>query len=231
MENTLPIGTTAIQLLSWLQNDFLANQIEEHYYLAGYPVLHLTYECQIEPPDGNRIWICTLKAKDYNGQDLYRKSIGEKLDIKILADDFGVPNTIVRIRYVQERSLFVGKLLVDIGNRFPLGEGSSEITTSVSGKGYVPKWISSWDNPLQPEQQKDFTGSDELADLAPADEQIGVSENNLPPVEDPTDQRIMKIVTENLDITDLDIALKLGLSRQAVNNRRRALEKMGYEVR
>lgn len=54
----------------------------------------------------------------------------------------------------------------------------------------------------------------------------------LPPVEDPTDQRILKLVTDNPDLTDFEISQRLGnMNRQAVNGRRRTLQKMGYRVR
>lgn len=49
--------------------------------------------------------------------------------------------------------------------------------------------------------------------------------------EDPTDARIWKIVNEDPNQTDTQIGQKIGLGRQAVNTRRKALEKMGYKVR
>lgn len=54
---------------------------------------------------------------------------------------------------------------------------------------------------------------------------------NLPPVEDPTDQRILQWVTEDPDLTDLKIGQRLGITRQSVNTRRKRLEAMGYKVR
>ena len=48
---------------------------------------------------------------------------------------------------------------------------------------------------------------------------------------DPTDERILAIIQKNIKITDGEIAQQLNLSRQAVNTRRRALEKAGYTVR
>ncbi len=53
----------------------------------------------------------------------------------------------------------------------------------------------------------------------------------LPPIEDPTDQRIWDWIQENPKITDAQLGARLNLRRQAVNVRRRALEKMGYPVR
>jgi hypothetical protein len=49
--------------------------------------------------------------------------------------------------------------------------------------------------------------------------------------EDPTDARIMKLINKDIKITDMQIAQKIGGSRQSINNRRRALEKAGYKVR
>ncbi len=57
------------------------------------------------------------------------------------------------------------------------------------------------------------------------------SVNAPPPVTDPTDHRILKWVTEDPDLKDQAIAQRLGMRRQAVNARRRGLEKMGYRVR
>jgi hypothetical protein len=54
----------------------------------------------------------------------------------------------------------------------------------------------------------------------------------LPEITDPTDQRIWAIIQKDASITDSDIAQQLGnIGRQAVNYRRRGLEKMGYLVR
>jgi hypothetical protein len=52
-----------------------------------------------------------------------------------------------------------------------------------------------------------------------------------PPVTDPTDQRILAWVTEDPHLTDRDIAQRLGIHRQPVNERRRRLQAMGYKVR
>jgi hypothetical protein len=52
-----------------------------------------------------------------------------------------------------------------------------------------------------------------------------------PPVTDPTDQRILAWVTEDPHLTDRDIAQRLGIHRQPVNERRRRLQAMGYRVR
>ena len=51
------------------------------------------------------------------------------------------------------------------------------------------------------------------------------------PVMDPTDQRILAWVTEDPHLTDRDIAQRLGIHRQPVNERRRRLQAMGYKVR
>jgi hypothetical protein len=51
------------------------------------------------------------------------------------------------------------------------------------------------------------------------------------PVTDPTDQRILAWVTEDPHLTDRDIAQRLGIHRQPVNERRRRLQAMGYKVR
>ena len=64
-----------------------------------------------------------------------------------------------------------------------------------------------------------------------AGQEIKPSKTALPEIEDPTDQRIWEWIKEDPSITDTDIAQKLGISRQAVNPRRRSLEKMGYSVR
>jgi hypothetical protein len=52
-----------------------------------------------------------------------------------------------------------------------------------------------------------------------------------PPVTDPTDQRILAWVTEDSHLTDRDLAQRLGIHRQPVNERRRRLQAMGYKVR
>jgi hypothetical protein len=52
-----------------------------------------------------------------------------------------------------------------------------------------------------------------------------------PPIEDPTDQRIWDLIKKDPDIKDKEIVQKLGLTRQTVSTRRRALQKMGYPVR
>jgi hypothetical protein len=52
-----------------------------------------------------------------------------------------------------------------------------------------------------------------------------------PPVTDPTDQRILAWVTEDPQLTDRDLAQRLGIHRQPVNERRRRLQAMGYKVR
>ncbi len=58
------------------------------------------------------------------------------------------------------------------------------------------------------------------------------ADSSLPPVEDPTDQRILQLVTDDPDLTDVEISQIVGnMNRQAVNTRRRALQKMGYKVR
>jgi hypothetical protein len=49
--------------------------------------------------------------------------------------------------------------------------------------------------------------------------------------EDPTDTRIMLLLKKDTTLTDSQIAQNIGVSRQAVNTRRRALQKAGYKVR
>jgi hypothetical protein len=51
------------------------------------------------------------------------------------------------------------------------------------------------------------------------------------PVTDPTDQRILAWVTEDPHLTDRDIAQRLGIHRQPVNERLRRFQAMGYKVR
>jgi hypothetical protein len=53
----------------------------------------------------------------------------------------------------------------------------------------------------------------------------------LPEVTDPTDKRILEWVTQDPDLKDKEIGQRLGISRQAVNPRRKKLEAMGYKVR
>lgn len=48
---------------------------------------------------------------------------------------------------------------------------------------------------------------------------------------DPTDIRILRMIEENPKLKDDEIASRLRISRQALNTRRRALEKAGYKVR
>ena len=73
-------------------------------------------------------------------------------------------------------------------------------------------------------QQKPAEG--EVAEPIPAEESVSI-----PPVTDPTDQRILEWVTEDPDLTDREIGLRLGISRQAANVRRGKLRAMGYTVR
>lgn len=54
---------------------------------------------------------------------------------------------------------------------------------------------------------------------------------NLPTVTDPTDRRILEMVRKDPDLTDQAIGQQIGLSRQAVNARRRKLRAMGFRVR
>ena len=54
---------------------------------------------------------------------------------------------------------------------------------------------------------------------------------DLPPVADSTDAKILEWVIKNPDLTDSQIGQRLGISRQAVNERRRKLQAMGYSVR
>jgi DNA-binding CsgD family transcriptional regulator len=58
-----------------------------------------------------------------------------------------------------------------------------------------------------------------------------VRPQTLPPITDPTDQRILAWVTDDPHLTDRDIAQRLGIHRQPVNERRRRLQAMGYKVR
>jgi hypothetical protein len=51
------------------------------------------------------------------------------------------------------------------------------------------------------------------------------------PIEDPTDQRILDIVTKDPDITDDKLGAQLNIGRQAANTRRKRVEAMGYKVR
>jgi hypothetical protein len=55
--------------------------------------------------------------------------------------------------------------------------------------------------------------------------------SNLPPITDLIDQRILQLVSEDPDLTDEQIGERVNLGRQAVNTRRKRLEKMGYSVR
>jgi hypothetical protein len=55
--------------------------------------------------------------------------------------------------------------------------------------------------------------------------------SNLPPITDPIDQRILQLVSEDPNLTDEQIGERVSLGRQAVNTRRKRLEKMGYSVR
>lgn len=48
---------------------------------------------------------------------------------------------------------------------------------------------------------------------------------------DNIDQAILDLVTANPSMTDSEVAAKLGLTRQAVNARRRSMEKGGRKVR
>ncbi len=48
---------------------------------------------------------------------------------------------------------------------------------------------------------------------------------------DDTDRQILKLATADPDLTDSQIGAQLFLTRQSVNVRRRALEKMGFRVR
>lgn len=53
----------------------------------------------------------------------------------------------------------------------------------------------------------------------------------LRPVEDELDRRILQMVTEDPDLKDEEIGREIGLTRQAVNARRKRLQAMGHKVR
>jgi predicted transcriptional regulator len=53
----------------------------------------------------------------------------------------------------------------------------------------------------------------------------------LPEITDETDRQILDLVTKNPGMSDGEIGLVIGLSRQAVNTRRQKLGAMGYMVR
>lgn len=72
-----------------------------------------------------------------------------------------------------------------------------------------------------------FTCTPERVTTAPGD----AVADALPPVTDPTDLRILELVTRDPDLKDQALGQQLGLSRQAVNERRRKLQAMGYTVR
>ncbi|MBN1890449.1 MAG: winged helix-turn-helix domain-containing protein [Thermoflexales bacterium] len=55
--------------------------------------------------------------------------------------------------------------------------------------------------------------------------------NCLPPIQDPTDARILEWVTKEPDLSDKELGQRLGISRQAANARRKKLQAMGYKVR
>ena len=59
----------------------------------------------------------------------------------------------------------------------------------------------------------------------------GDGASQLPPVTSSVDQQILEWVTEDPDLTDAQIGRNLGMSRQAVSERRRKLQAMGYRVR
>ncbi|HPI31675.1 MAG TPA: winged helix-turn-helix domain-containing protein [candidate division Zixibacteria bacterium] len=67
--------------------------------------------------------------------------------------------------------------------------------------------------------------ADDRADREPA----GVG--GVPADLDDTDRQILDLATADPDLTDSQIGARLYLTRQAVNVRRRALEKMGFRVR
>jgi hypothetical protein len=54
---------------------------------------------------------------------------------------------------------------------------------------------------------------------------------NPQPVNDPIDKKILELIEKDPELTDKEIGQNLGLSRQSVNARRRALKKMGHKVR
>lgn len=76
-----------------------------------------------------------------------------------------------------------------------------------------------------------WLAEDTEANQATAQSSDPIPTNALPLVKDPTDQKILEWVTQEPKLGDKDLAQRLGISRQAVNPRRRALEKMGYKVR
>jgi hypothetical protein len=51
------------------------------------------------------------------------------------------------------------------------------------------------------------------------------------PITDPTDLKMYEMIKADYDITDERLAAKLYLTRQAINNRRQRLKRMGYRVR
>lgn len=98
--------------------------------------------------------------------------------------------------------------------------------------------------PQVTEHSKPETAQDEgvhpQSDAKPSDEQARApGPGNLQPIEDPTDKQIYDLVHGDPDLTDAQVAAKLKvrnargepITRQSVNTRRRALQKMGYKVR
>ena len=70
------------------------------------------------------------------------------------------------------------------------------------------------------------------AKLGTANQDAAQVGTDLSQITDPTDLRIWELIKPDPSITDTHIAQKLGnMTRQAVNTRRRTLEKMGYQVR
>lgn len=67
--------------------------------------------------------------------------------------------------------------------------------------------------------------------LSPKEHTETTNTITLPKIEDPTDQRLWDWIKEDPSITDSQLAQKLDIGRQAVNERRRRLEAMGYPVR
>ena len=90
-----------------------------------------------------------------------------------------------------------------------------------------------WIEPSEPVMGEPCYSREEIREFVNqfASKQSLVQKNGLPPVEDPTDQRILEWVTNDPDLTDTEIGQRLGISRQAVNTRRRRIETMGYIVR
>jgi hypothetical protein len=116
-------------------------------------------------------------------------------------------------------SVTTAQLFFDI---LPVGE-NLQVSLPPSG-GALADWVNNLRDALIAPAQPGEPSAQPAAqgrDTAPA----------LPPVTDPTDKRILELVTDDPDLSDRQIGAQISMTRENVNKRRNKLKSMGYKVR